>query len=210
MNAQLHFIHIVFIALLVPGIPEILLGSDKNPKSNEGLMIDLSREGVDDFCADVKIPDTTAIDLRIDEGEINRFFTQPLIESFRRHFASLYTRSSTSSVEIVASIAEVGVAYGEPFSNGFFSSRKSDRTVTVALRCTATRNADGKVLWSGTKRNSSVDTVYVDEITKLQESSKRIASGAMPDRSALERFIGPLIIAGAAGVAVFLFFTIRS
>ena len=72
------------------------------------------------------------------------------------------------------------------------------------------RNADGKILSAETERRSFSDTVYVDEISNLQESSKHIAAGPMPGRSALERFIGPLIIAGAAGIAVYLFFTIRS
>ncbi len=210
MSSQFQVIHIVLIALLASGVPEILRAGDKYPKSNEEIMIDLSREAVDAFCADLKIPDTTAVDLQIENGEVNRFFTQPLVESFRQHFVSLYTHNSTSSAEILASIAEVGVVYGEPFSEGLFSTRKSERTVTAALRFTATRSADGKVLWAGTKKNSFSDTVYVDEIASLQQSSKRIASGVMPDRSALERFIAPLIIAGAAGIAVFLFFTIRS
>ena len=173
-------------------------------------MVSLSREAADVFCADVKISDTTSVALNMESGEVNRFFSQPLLESFRQHFASLYARSGTSSVDILVSVAEVGVTYGEPFSDGFFSARKSQRTVDVALRFSATRSADGKILWAGTEKRSFSDTVYVDEISKLQESSKHIASGPLPDRSALERFIEPLIIAGAAGIAVYLFFTIRS
>jgi hypothetical protein len=146
----------------------------------------------------------------MEKGEINRFFSQPLLESFRQHFVSLYARSGAPSVDILVSVAEVGITYGEPFSDGFFSARKSQRTVDIALRFAATRSADGKILWAGTEKRSFSDTVYVDEISKLQESSKHIASGPLPDRSALERFIGPLIIAGAAGIAIYLFFTIRS
>ncbi|MGA7159537.1 MAG: hypothetical protein WBZ48_00955 [Bacteroidota bacterium] len=210
MNAQSYFTHILLIALLIPGTCQTLQGADKTPESNAEIMFSLSRETVNGFCADAKIPDTTAVNVDIENGEVNRFFTQPLVESFRQHFISLYTHSGTSSIAVLVSVAEVGVMYGEPFSGGFFSSRKSERTVAVALRYTATRTVDGKVLWAGTKRGSSVDTVYVDEIPNLQESSKFVATGAMPDHSAFERFIEPLIIAGAAGIAVYLFFTIRS
>ena len=209
MSAQSQFVHVLFIALLVSGTPEILRAGG-NPRSNEEIMVDLSREAADIFCADVKISDTASIALNMENGEINRFFTQPLLESFHQHFVSLYARSGAPSVDILVSVAEVGVTYGEPFSDGFFSSRKSQRTVGIALRFAATRSADGKVLWAGTEKRSFSDTVYVDEISKLQESSKHIASGPLPDRSALERFIEPLIIAGAAGIAVYLFFTIRS
>jgi hypothetical protein len=173
-------------------------------------MFDLSREAVDVFCADSKISDTTSIALIMENGEVNRFFSQPLLESFRQHFVSLYARSGASGVDILGSVAEVGVSYGEPFSEGFFSARKSQRTVDIAFQFAATRSVDGKILWAGTEKRSFSDSVYVDEISKLQESSKHIASGPLPDRSALERFIEPLIIVGAAGIAVYLFFTIRS
>ena len=209
MSAQSQFVHVLFIAFLVSGAPEILRAGG-NPRSNEEIMVGLSREAADIFCADVKISDTTSIALNTGNGEINRFFSQPLLESFSQHFVSLYARSGAPSVDILVSVAEVGVTYGEPFSDGFFSGRKSQRTVGIALRFAATRSADGKVLWAGTEKRSFSDTVYVDEISKLQESSKHIASGPLPDRSALERFIGPLIIAGAAGIAIYLFFTIRS
>ncbi len=209
MSAQSQFVQVLFIILLISGTPE-LLRAGGNPRSNEEIMVDLSREAVDIFCADLKISDTTSIVLIMENGEVNRFFIQPVLESFRQHFISLYARSGASSVDILGSVAEVGVTYGEPFSEGLFSARKSQRTVEIALRFAATRIADGKILWAGTEKRSFSDTVYVDEISKLQESSKHIASSPLPDRSALERFIEPLIIVGAAGVAVYLFFTIRS
>ena len=210
MSAHPQFTTLALVTLLLSGRPEILHGSDKHSKSNEEIMVDLSREAVDSLCVDLNIPDTTAVGLHIEVGDVNRFFTQPLVESFHQHFVSLYTRSTASNAEILASIAKVGVLYGEPFTDGFFSARRCARSLDVEVRFTATRSSDGKVLWAGTKKNSFSDTVYVDDIPKLQESSMRVASGTMPDRSALERFIEPLIIAGAAGIAVYLFFTIRS
>ncbi len=173
-------------------------------------MVDQSREAAAAFCVGLNIPDTTSIAVVVDNGETNRFFSRPLLECFRQRFVSVYSRSGSASIDVAVSVPEVVVAYGEPFSDGFFSARRSQRTIGVALRMIATRNSDGKVLLAETERRSFSDTVYVDEISGLQESSKHIASGPLPDRSVLERFIGPLIIAGAAGVAVYLFFTIRS
>jgi len=197
------------LAVFVPGLSQVLW-SGENPKSNEEIMVDLSRDAAGVFCTGLKISDTTSVAVSIENGEVNRFFSRPLLESFRQHFVFLYARSGTASVDIAVSVPEITVTYGESFSEGLFSARESQRTIGISVRLTAMRNADGKILSAETERRSFSDTVYVDEINNLQASSKHIASGPMPDRSALERFIGPLIIAGAAGIAVYLFFTIRS
>lgn len=209
MSAQSQFVGVAFVVLLVAGTPGILR-ADGNPRSNEEIMIALSHEAASAFCSDLKVPDTASITLKIENGEVNRFFVQPLTESFRQHFLSLYARSGASSVDVLASVADVRVTYGETFSEGVFSARKCRRVVDIAVQFTATSNADGKILSAETEKRTFSDTVYADEISKLQDSSKRIASGPLPDRSVLERFIEPLIIVGAAGIAVYLFFTIRS
>ncbi|HTY11659.1 MAG TPA: hypothetical protein VMF88_11380 [Bacteroidota bacterium] len=180
------------------------------PRTNEEILTMLSKQAADDFCEAVNIPDTTALDVIEESGEVNRFFFPPLLEAFRRHFTLLYTRSGVSSVELRISGAQAAVHYGQSFSDGFFSARKCSRELSVSFRFSAIRAADGKVLLSATHARAFSDTVNVDEISKLQESSKQVASASLPERSAFERFIAPLIIAGAAGVAVYLFFTIRS
>jgi hypothetical protein len=209
VNAPSKIIHIVIGLLVILGMPWSAVCGE-NPKSNERIMVDLSRDAAGAFCADLKVSDTISVAIIIDNGETNRFFGGPLLEWFRQHFGSVYARSGAASIDVAVSVPDVAVSYGESFSDGFFSARKSLRVVDVAVRLTATRAADGKVLSAGTERRSFSDTVYVDEISQLQESSKRIASGPLPDRTALERFFGPLIIAGAAGIAVYLFFTSRS
>jgi hypothetical protein len=188
---------------------EYLYAADRNPKPNKEVLFQACRDAVAGFIAETQIPDTTEIVLMIEGGEINRFFAQALTESFRRRFSSVFTQRAASGVEISASIAEAAVIYEQPFSEGFFFARKCERQVEVDVRMTAMRSVDGKILWAGTKSSSYADTVFVSEIPKLQQSSEHIARGVMPQRSAMERFIEPLIIVSAAGVAVYLFFTIR-
>lgn len=179
-------------------------------KSNADILYQVCQEAVASSISDAQIPDTATIVLKIEDGEINRFFAQPLTESFRQRFPSLFTRKTASGIELSVSVGGVSVAYGQSFSDGFFSARRSERRIDISLRMTAMRFEDGKVLWAKSKGASFVDTVYVDEIPDLQLSSERIAKGVMPQRSVMEKLIEPFIIVGAAGVAVYLFFTIRS
>jgi hypothetical protein len=210
LNVTLKGAHAIFIACLAAGTLGELRADDSAAKSNADVMSDLCRQAVERFCADVIIPDTTVVSLNIESGEANRFFTPTLVQAFRRHFASLYTRRSVSTIEISASIGKVSVLYGEAFSDGLFSGRKCMRTIDLEVQVAATKNDDGKVLWAGTTKASHADTVYVSDIRELQKSSQWLSNGVLPAPSALERFIEPIIIGGAAGVAVYLFFTIRS
>jgi hypothetical protein len=199
---------IVLFAVLLSGTARQLSASEK--KSNSDILYQVCQEAVASSISDAQIPDTSTIVLKIEDGEINRFFAQPLTESFRQRFPSLFTRKTASGIEISVSIGGVSVVYGQSFSDGFFSARRSERRIDVGLRMTAMRFEDGKILWATSKGSSFVDTVYVDDIPDLQLSSERIAKGVLPQRPLMEKFIEPFIIVGAAGVAVYLFFTIRS
>ncbi len=199
---------IVLFAVLLLGMAEQLCAAEK--KSNGDILYQVCQEAVASSISDAHIPDTSTIVLKIEDGEINRFFAQPIAESFRQRFPSIFTRKTASGVEISVSVGGVSVVYGQSFSDGFFSARRSERRVDMALRMTAIRFEDGKILWAKSKSASFVDTVYVDDIPDIQFSSERIAKGVMPQRSMMEKFIEPFIIVGAAGVAVYLFFTIRS
>ncbi len=199
---------IVLFGVLLSGTAMQLCAAEK--KSNADILYQVCQEAVASSISDAQIPDTATIVLKIEDGEINRFFAQPLTESFRQRFPSLFTRKTASGIELSVSVGGVSVAYGQSFSDGFFSARRSERRIDISLRMTAMRFEDGKVLWAKSKGASFVDTVYVDEIPDLQLSSERIAKGVMPQRSVMEKLIEPFIIVGAAGVAVYLFFTIRS
>jgi len=165
---------------------------------------------MENFCADAKLPDTSAVSVSIGGGEVNAFFAPVVVQVLRQHFPALYSRRSASAFDISATVAGVSVLYGEGFSDGIFAGQRCRRTIDVELRLSVTRNDDGRVLWAGSEKASRSDTVYVSDIRGLQKSSLSISSGQEPAHSTLERLLEPLIIGGAAGVVVYLFFTIRS
>ena len=113
-------------------------------------------------------------------------------------------------VEVSASVEDVTVSYGDPFSDGFFSPRKCQRNLDLRLTLTAKQCRGGKILWAGDEPASLTDTVNVADVPLLEQSTEHIAKGIHPQRSILERLIEPFIIVGATGVAIYLFFTIRS
>ena len=82
--------------------------------------------------------------------------------------------------------------------------------MTVSILFNLMRNSDGKVLRSDWDSLARTDTIAVAEIHDLERGTERLSPGVPPEPSWLEKFLEPVIIGGAAGVAVYLFFTIRS
>lgn len=185
-------------------------GAEKSAKPNREILLQLCGEAIDSLTADAPIPDSSRVFLKVEEGDLDRFFASAFTTSFHHKFSSLYTQPVASGIQISVSVATAAVAYGQSFSESFLSARVCERSVEVDLRFTALRVDDGKILWAGVKKASLRDTIYVAEISALEETSARIARGVVPQPSVFERIIEPFIIVGAAGVAVYLFFTIRS
>lgn len=99
-------------------------------------------------------------------------------------------------------------AYRDIRREGFFSAPVVDRIVTVSFSSEIA--TDGVVIFSGRTAAASVDTVAEGEIGSLAAGSSGIGQGAVPSLRAIDRFVEPVVIIGAAGAAIFLFFQVRS
>ena len=83
-----------------------------------------------------------------------------------------------------------------------------DRAITATL--TSEILSPGRVVYAGTASRTAVDTVAEDAVASLEAGSPERGRGAVPDMQSLDRFVEPLVIIGAAGAAIFLFFQVRS
>lgn len=98
------------------------------------------------------------------------------------------------------------VEYGEPFTESFFGPRRCTRTValTVSIRGDLPVTCPARISFSCS------DTVLVSDIPMLDASAPPRTKVVLPERSWLDTVLEPAIITVASGVAIYLFFTIRS
>lgn len=104
----------------------------------------------------------------------------------------------------------IGVSYGEAFREGLFGTRRTARKVSCDLAFEVTECSTKTIRLSRTLTAAMTDTVDVAEIQHLENPASRSTHGTMPDDSLLDRVAEPLVIIGAAGVIIYLFFHIRS
>lgn len=138
------------------------------------------------------------------------YFQPIFLQSFAARNIPIVQRSDSSHMSLDLSVREATVVYSEVFSESFFGSRKTRRSVTLSATGTLVSAAEGKVLWSKQYVVSFSDTVNFAETENLGSSSPPLTAYVPPELSLFDSILEPAIVTIASGVAIYLFFTIRS
>jgi len=126
-------------------------------------------------------------------------------------YAAIYMSDSCPASRCLIEVdnSEYHVRYGSMFSDGFLGKKKVQRNISAELAI-QTKNKSGEILFNNILKDQSADTVSVDDIPSLELTNTKSTHGEIPPDNILERYVEPFIIIGATGVAVFLFFHIRT
>ncbi len=119
-------------------------------------------------------------------------------------------RATTPRYSLNAMVVNMQIHYDTPFHDGIFGPEKVRRTAAVSLAYQSADEETKEIRSSRTLLDDDVDTVSVGEISTLEQPALKSTHAILPDASALDRFMEPLIIVGATAVAVYLFFHVRS
>jgi hypothetical protein len=114
--------------------------------------------------------------------------------------------SGGKHVEINITVDKTNVIY----SGMFRKSLLGDFAVNRSLSLGGSYVITGSVIKSDVFNFVYNDSVNVDDIPRLENSALSFTQGRVPPEPFLSNLYEPIIAIGAAAVAVFLFFTIRS
>ncbi|MBI3189318.1 MAG: hypothetical protein HYZ33_01590 [Ignavibacteriales bacterium] len=141
------------------------------------------------------------------------FVSQTIVSELQSKGVQVFIESTTvtpSFLELQINSPELRISYGDSFRESFLGETKANRTVTVSLPFLAKDVQSNSVLQSGTLLYNYSDTVSTDMISLLEQQGIPSTHAPMPERNFFDRLLEPLIIIGATGVAVYLFFHVRS
>jgi hypothetical protein len=102
----------------------------------------------------------------------------------------------------------LSVEYRDIRKPGIFSGPVVDRIVTATISSRIT--SGGTVVFAGTHSVSAADTIPEDRVAEVESGSGGITTGGVPHLRSLDRYVEPFVIIGATGVAILLFFQVRS
>ena len=100
--------------------------------------------------------------------------------------------------------------YDDMFRESILGTKKIKRTIITALACQMTNTQSHEVVFSRSLNESFSDTVMVDQINTLELPSAKPTHADLPSEDFFDRILEPFVIIGATGVAVYLFFHVRS
>lgn len=102
------------------------------------------------------------------------------------------------------------VHYTDMFRDGLFGIKKIKRTISVDCSYQIQNRGTKEVLRSESLSRSYGDTISVDDVSQVESDGVRSTHAELPSENFLDKIVEPFVIIGATGVAVYLFFHIRS
>jgi hypothetical protein len=138
-------------------------------------------------------------------------YFQPLfLQGLMRRNIPVFIKQNATKTTLELTVRESSVFYGEAFTDSFFGSRKTERKSVLTITGTLISVTDGKVVWTNEFTRMMTDTVMFAETELLDREAPPLTSYTRPEFSLFDSILEPAIITIASGVAIYLFFTIRS
>ncbi|MFA6540839.1 MAG: hypothetical protein WCT99_04490 [Bacteroidota bacterium] len=116
--------------------------------------------------------------------------------------------STGAARSLAVSVRNASVTYGEAFTESFFSSQYTVRTISLSFDVILQDSV--KILYSASKTITLRDTVRYSEAESLHDFSTPFSTYTPPSLSFFDSLLEPIVVTIASGIAVYLFFTIRS
>ncbi len=113
---------------------------------------------------------------------------------------------SRTSIEIL--VTESSVEFSDVFTESFFGSQKTVRTVRLSVSMIV--RDSGNILRAVPLAVGITDTVRYSDIERLTDNTFPLTSVRTPSLTWWDSLLEPAIITMASAVAIYLFFTIRS
>jgi hypothetical protein len=179
-------------------------------RTNKTLFDEACRDAGRDLAAASGLTPASSVLVRFAGGERTEFFRAPLMDAIASASRTVYTSGTAADTAVTFSVENAAVAYGSAFREGFLRERMAERAVSIDVRIEAVSVSTGRVLHVETVQRTVRDTIAVDDIAEAGASTRRIAAGEGPGPSFWERILEPAILTVSSGIAVYLFFTVRS
>ncbi|MFH1195193.1 MAG: hypothetical protein V1720_05745 [bacterium] len=184
--------------------PVLLLGQSSSNFDEIIRLIDVS---VDKISGQAEIKGQP-ISLKITTPGDYGILKSKIISAFSGKNFKINTTENATENSIEYTLEEVKVSYIDMFREGFLGSFQVERETRITgsfiiISSNIVEKTDNFNL-------SAKDTVYVDEISDLENPALPFTHSDLPEEPFMSGLLEPVVAVGSAVVAIVLFFTVRS
>ncbi len=152
----------------------------------------------------------SSITIKTSNDTFTKYFRQQFLSNLALKDKTIFENNATTETTLELSVQESSVLFGELFTESFLGRKKVERKVLLTLNVTLTSSSDGKIIFSNQVSESIVDTLNFTDIDQINNNSLPMTRYQKPELSFFDSVLEPAIVIFSTGVAVYLFFTIRS
>ncbi|MFA6438638.1 MAG: hypothetical protein WCX28_04975 [Bacteriovoracaceae bacterium] len=138
-------------------------------------------------------------------------YYQPLfVHGLMSQNIPLFLNTDSTETTLELTVRESSIFHGEAFYQSFLGHRSIERRIVFTITGTLISVQEGKILWSKQFSRTFSDTVRYDQLEQLDYSVPPVTAYVRSELSFFDSIVEPVIVTIASGVAIYLFFTIRS
>ena len=202
---------------MVLGTIQLSFASGKPPsaevRTNLVLLGGLIERITGEIASEAKLKTGDSISINVSKVEDGWIVVTAASSALKTLGCSVFSTSdSTTSKKYLLDFtaADLSVRYDSMFNDSFLGTRSVRRTVSGTLRGQVLNTRTGEILSSSSRTVASADSVRINEIPGLESVSVKSTHGEIPAESFLDRAVEPVMIIGATGIAIYLFFHVRN
>jgi hypothetical protein len=194
--------HIKLIVVLILVSSSIISSQTRNNLSVFYSLVDSSANLIVETVKNKQ--DSISINYQLPEPY--KVFESRAVYNLSQKFTNLSASGSHKTPNVTYIIDQASVTYDEPFKDGFFGSFYIQRNFVLSGSIVYT---DSKILHKSFNYTYA-DTVDYSKLSTYENQAYPFTTGVKPAEPFFSSIYEPAIVVGAAGVAVYLFFTVRS
>ncbi|MDD8016796.1 MAG: hypothetical protein PHP42_00335 [Bacteroidota bacterium] len=203
-------IHRLNIILMVIFSLACFAGEKEGSATEREILFQLSDSLTQEVISVGSIGAATSLQLKLAEHPETIIFRSAILQALFAKKILVFEKQSTTDTTLELTIRASSVFYGAIFSESLFGARKVERIATVKCNAVISSSSTGKIIWAGLVTKSTIDTVGYSSVDQLHSDSFPLTSYTKPALSFFDSLLEPAIVTIASGVAIYLFFTIRS
>ena len=197
----------IAIGLLLTSI--CFASEHEQPKTNREIFFRLCDSAMDEIVSSYGIV-SMPVYVKTGNDTISSYFREQIIQSLASRNVAVFLRGDSTATTLELNVQESSVFYSEVFTESFFGERKTERNVGLVINVTQISNPGFKVISVHEVIKNFTDTVAYSIVDQVNAPAPPVSKYVKPELTFFDSIVEPAIVTIASGVAMYLFFTIRS